>query len=368
VYENAMTRAMAACVEAGVPVLLWGDPGQGKTARIEQLGQAWGRHVETISASSREAVDFMGLPMEQNGRVVYSPLSWAVSLNASSKGLLFIDEFTTAGAAQKALLRVVNERIVGEFALGEHVSVIAAANPPEVAVDGMDLAAPTANRFIMLDWVFDRQLWLDNVGTSFAEVPTADPKTYLAENTPEHRARVVQLVTAFLRARPDLASKVPQSVEDQGRAWPSPRSWTNVIEALCRLRIDDEDARDLIVRGGVGEAVATEFLAWAAANDLSDPEEVLNDPSIVDWAGERPDRVFALLGGIDVIVRLDGGKKRWEQGVQVAVAAAAAGRPDAALNYARSLIASPHSQGGIPSAFREAFVDLFQRAGVMRAA
>lgn len=365
--ENAMTRALAACVHGTVPALMWGEPGVGKTARLEQLAVSWGRHLETIAASNRDAVDFMGLPMEEGGRVVYSPLSWALNLNNSASGLLFVDEFTTAGSAQKALLRVVNERIVGEQYLGDHVSIIAAANPPEVAVDGMDLAAPTANRFIHLDWQFDRDLWLNNVGTSFEHVQTPHPSTYLSDGGAARRAEVVQMVTGFLRHRPDLISKAPESIEEQGGAWPSPRSWTNVIDALTWLRTDDEDARDLILKGGVGEAVAREFLVWLASNDLHNPMDVLRDPSIVDWKGLRPDRAFALLSGVQVIVAGEPeNKKLWERGIAVAIAAATSGRPDTAIPFARTVLSSPHARDGVPAQFRDSFSDLFTTMGRWR--
>lgn len=50
---NTMMRVLAAAVRANVPTLIWGDPGEGKTAVLEARGDSWGRHVETISASSR---------------------------------------------------------------------------------------------------------------------------------------------------------------------------------------------------------------------------------------------------------------------------------------------------------------------------
>lgn len=366
--QNAMIRALAACIESGVSSMIWGLPGQGKTAKIEALGSAFGRHVEIIVASAHEAVDFTGLPIAVDDEVVYAPLKWATDLAAAERGgLLFIDEFTTAGSAQKALLRIVNERYVGKVHLGDHVSVIAAANPPEVAVDGMDLAAPTANRFIHLDWVFDLQEWLTGVGSDFAHVGYANPRSYLTGGSPADRARATQLITGFLATRPELATAMPEEdITAQGKAWPSPRSWTNVIHALTYLPMDDEDARALIVRGGVGDAAAVEMFAWEAANDLHDPQSVLEDPSIVQWSRERPDRVFALLSGVQTLVALDGSEELWLRGIQVAVAAARGNRPDSAIPFARVLAASTHARGGLPESFRSAFVDIVARTGRVR--
>lgn len=362
-----MMRATAACVAGNVPVLVWGKPGTTKTAKLCAYGEAWGRHVEAISAGSREAVDFMGLPMEQDGMVVYSPLSWALRLGQARKGLLIIDEVTTAQSTFKAFLRMVQERFVGEYHLPDSVSIIGIANPPDIAVDGVDLPAPVANRFVHLQWHLDRAEWLANVGTGFVNVQVADPKTYLTDGTAADRARAVNLITGFLQHRPDFIEKCPDDPDAQSGAWPSPRSWTNAMDALTWVPADDEDARDMILRGCVGEAATMELLSWLAMADLHDPAAVLADPSIVRWTAERPDRVFALLNAVQALAVLDGDKATWRKALAVTVSCAKAGRPDVAMPAARVLANSPHAADGIPAAFREAFAELFVRTGQVAA-
>src|SRR5690606_35869210 len=39
-------RAIAAAISAGVPVHIEGNPGEAKTATLEDWGTRWGRHVE----------------------------------------------------------------------------------------------------------------------------------------------------------------------------------------------------------------------------------------------------------------------------------------------------------------------------------
>lgn len=363
-----MMRALAALVHGNVPALIKGGPGVGKTAKLEAYGRAWGRHVETISAGSREAVDFMGLPMEKDDEVVYSTLSWAKRLAAAPLGLLVVDEITTAQSTFKAFLRIVQERVIGEFQLPESVAIIAICNPPEIAVDGVDLPAPVANRFVHLAWHLDRQEWLDNVGTSFAHVQVADPSTYLTAGTPADRARAVQMVTGFLRYRPDLLDAMPADPDAQSGAWPSPRSWTNAIDALTWLPASDEDARDIILTGAVGEAATVELLTWLALADLHDPSAVLADPSIVGWTTERPDRVFALLGAITTLATLEGDARTWRKALRVTVACARAGRPDVAMPAARALANAEHAHDGVPADFKAAFADLFARTGQVAAA
>jgi len=70
-----MIRALAASIRANVPVLVWGQPGTGETAVLNEHGASRGYHVETIVGSNREPTDFMGYPIEQDGETVYSTLA-----------------------------------------------------------------------------------------------------------------------------------------------------------------------------------------------------------------------------------------------------------------------------------------------------
>ena len=50
---------------AGVPVLLWGDPGTGKTATIERYAAEAGWSMQAVIASLHDPTDFSGLPMRK---------------------------------------------------------------------------------------------------------------------------------------------------------------------------------------------------------------------------------------------------------------------------------------------------------------
>jgi len=111
-------EALGVAVSAGVPVLLWGSPGTGKTSAVVALGEGLGWPVETVTGSIREPSDFAGLPVVIDGSVRLSPPGWATRLCEAGEGLLFLDELTTAPpAVQAAMLRVVLERVVGDTRL-----------------------------------------------------------------------------------------------------------------------------------------------------------------------------------------------------------------------------------------------------------
>jgi len=186
-YDNEdVIIMMAACMQAigtegstgrllGLPVMLWGAPGVGKTARINKVAAKLGFYNKdlTVLASVREPQDFIGIPLpggkalkiggQDVAALRFAPPLWAVHANQHSsdsgnpkddKAVVFFDEFTTAPQrVMAAMLRVIHERVVGEFQLHRNVVMVAAANPKWMSPGGQDLAPPVANRFIHLYWV-----------------------------------------------------------------------------------------------------------------------------------------------------------------------------------------------------------------------
>jgi len=367
--NHPMMRAFYAAVRANVPVLLWGNPGVCKTAIINSCGRSWGMHVETVTGSNREPSDFMGFPVESvdaDGTSVtsYSTLSWAKRLADADRSVLFLDELTTCSpSVQKVMLRVLQERVVGEMHLPDTVSIVAAANPPGVAVDGWDLAAPVANRIMHLDWHFDVDAWMDGFITNFEHSTMPGFNSMLNDGSEEEMIRARSLIAGFLHSSKHLIDPgVPEDPAIAGRGWPTPRSWTNAATVLGQLMADDTAAMLLVMTGCVGEAAATEFVAWATTADLYDPEDVLADPSIVEW-NARPDRIFALMMSLTAIAQSRGDKRTWEAVMEVSTKCAQAGKPDLAYPTARTLMASRPDGSAVPSRTVEAFGDLFEKMG-----
>jgi hypothetical protein len=96
-------EALTLAVAADLPVLLWGEPGIGKTAALTQLAEALDLPLTTVIASVHEPSDFSGLPVVGNDPAVQgvpmAPPDWAVRLVRAGRGLLFLDELSTAPPA-----------------------------------------------------------------------------------------------------------------------------------------------------------------------------------------------------------------------------------------------------------------------------
>ena len=365
--QAAAVEALGTAVVARVPVLLWGAPGTGKTSVIRAMADAAGWPCETVIASIREPSDFAGLPIVDNGvgndsaHVSFAPPSWARALADAGTGLVFFDEVSTAPpAVQAALLRVVLERTVGDLALPESVSVVAAANPAEQAADGWELSPPLANRFCHLEWPIDAR----TVAAGFSGGwPTPEPPSIPSDW--ERRIGVFRSwIAGFLTVRPMLALAVPEDAAGAGRAWPSPRTWDMVARLQTAADAGDvgELATSLLVRGCVGPGPGVEYLTWLAEADLPDPEAVLADPESFTLP-ERGDRAYAALTSVAAAVAADNSGDRWERGWR-AFARAAGSAPDVAAAAARTLARCRPPGAAIPDEVRT-FAPLLRDAGLI---
>lgn len=335
--------ALMASVAAGVPVLLWGSPGTGKTSVVRALGESFGWPVEVVVGSIREPTDFAGLPVVVDGNVRLAAPVWARRLADAGEGLLFLDELTTAPpAVQAAMLRIVLERVVGDLELPPGVRVVAAANPPEQAADGWDLAPPLANRLVHLDWPVDAKAVANGLAVGF---PKPEPFDF-SEPDPARLVSARAAVAAFLKVRPALVLQVPTVAAKAGKGWPSPRSWETiaVLLATCDTIGANEDVRAALVTGAVGEGPGIEFLSWLMHADLPDPEAVLADPDSFELP-ERSDRAFAALTAVASVAITRGDAESWTAAWRV-LAKATKTAPDVATLVAQSLAAA-RPQGAV---------------------
>jgi hypothetical protein len=309
-------------------VLLWGAPGVGKTAYVYDLGRQNKLKVVGLVASLYEPADFAGYPVPGKNTMKFLPPSWVEELNEG--GILFLDEINTAPpAVQAALLRVVLERRVGDVKLPDTVRIVAAANPPELAAGGWELAPPLANRFIHLQfkpvvtqWVSDFPAYWNN-----------PPQVPDLEETQWKQNRI--LVAAFIHRRPELLLQLPG--ESEQPAFPSPRTWDYVSRILTTCPESEE-----FILGAVGPGAGSEFITWRKALDLPTPQQLLDGRPLP----ERPDAAFAALMSLSVFVQGSLTHEAWKKAVEIT----AASKPDVAVIVMKDLLKVRDKKWPVPHA------------------
>ncbi|MGC9671170.1 AAA family ATPase [Planosporangium sp. 12N6] len=365
--SDTQLAALTLAVAADLPVLLWGEPGIGKTAALTQLAATLDLPLTTVIASVHEPSDFSGLPVVGADPAVQgvpmAPPDWAVRLVRVGRGLLFLDELSTAPpAVQAALLRLVLERRIGALRLPPGIRIVAAANPRSSAADGWELSPPLANRFVHLQWTHDHEVVVRGLGGTWprAALPRLDPERLSEAVTVARRA-----VCGLLSARPGLVHRLPSNEANRGGPWPSPRSWEMTLRliAFATAAGTSREVLSMLVRGTVGDGPGLELLASLDRMDLPDPEALLADPAGAALP-ERGDLRQAVLDGVVEAVRRRPEKSRWDAAWALLVRALETGAPDLVVVPATTLAALRHEDWELPASLERlaGVVSLSQRA------
>jgi hypothetical protein len=285
----------------GIPALLWGAPGEGKSSFVESLRRD-DFPVVTLIASIHDPTDFSGLPVHLNGQVRFAPPEWTFAFDETGQGILFLDELTTAPpSVQAALLRVILERKVGFRPLPKGVRVVAAANPPDQVVGGWELSPPLRNRFVHIRWELSGEIYQKALREGFGQpsLPAIDPNAH-AEAEKFWRT----MVEVFLRHHSHLAKTNPS---DEEYAFASPRTWDFAIALMASCDLLGKAPKPgqkgsevflNLVEGCVGKGAAVAFAHFLQTLRLPDPDEVLDGKIPLDLKSFRDDELYAFFSAL----------------------------------------------------------------------
>lgn len=327
---DALCEALAVAVASRTPVILWGDPGQGKTSVLTNIFTSWVEHLETIIPSASTPEDFSGLPeivdIVFEGKTVKQsnviPPGWAWRLRQKGDGGVLWDELSNASeATQAVVMNTILTRRIGELYLGDNVSMVCSANPTDQAANGWELALPLKNRLIHLDWYLPAAVVVEGILGRWPDVSKAAKRSseipaHLREEE-EQNARV--LVSTFLRARNEMVSIVPANNTIDVKGFPTPRSWEVLAKVYGYANASgvSSEAIHLLCTGIVGDVAGSEFLIFVDNLDLPDTEEVLANPA--GWnPGVRGDQMYAVAVSVVRAVEENFTVARWHKATAVA--------------------------------------------------
>lgn len=285
-------KAVAVALKADVPTLLWGDVGIGKSSFVRTLAQHLGYHCEVVIGSILDPTDVKGLPYLADGSVRFARPSF-LTVTLEKPTILFLDELTTAPpSVQAALLRLVLERAVDDFVLPPTTRILAAANPPEVAVSGYELSLPLANRFVHL--LFPKPSPKD-IGSYF-RYSSIDADREIAERLKEvwekdmspYLRKWGSLIATFLEHKEPALCATPyrEGAEfPNNYAFPRPRTWEYLqkLMAACDIfsnisptEIKATDLHAVLAEGTIGTGATSAFMNWISQLDIPNLWDVID--------------------------------------------------------------------------------------------
>ena len=274
--SQTASTALAACIDANRPALLMGAPGTAKTATIEAIAAARGAYLEVVIASAQDPTTILGIPMPTEDRKYTEPTmpGWARRINEHHANgeatILFLDELTTVPPSVAApLLGIVQSRRSDGWTLPADTRIVAAANPPDLAVGGWAIEPAMANRWVHIDWPAPIAEWTD-----------------WAASQP---SQTLRLLAEYINAVPGQLLAVPSDIRQRSGAWPSPRSWTNAAALI------DATGDYGMAALAVGAPASATFAQWAAMRDVPSVEELL------DGTRELPERHDAFVTALNAL-------------------------------------------------------------------
>ncbi len=197
------------------PVFIWGAPGIGKSAIVEQFDAELGLPCVCLTGSQLAPEDLIGVPQIVNGTSVLCPPRCLVQ---KEPFCLFLDELNACSLeVQKAFYSLILERRIGEYHLPDGSIVVGAGNRMQDNAITRQLPSALINRMVHVELRPSSRVWLE----------------WAAENG------IHPYVYDYLCARPDHLWSQPTKTEEP---FSSPRSWHMLSDALygCGASVSEQ--------------------------------------------------------------------------------------------------------------------------------
>lgn len=304
------------------PLAFWGEPGTGKTKKLETLGWLLGfDYVHVLTLSNADAAEVGGIPFLDPSGEFYSrkPPEWAYRSNQAKRALVIIDEFgDVATDIQAAAQRVINERYVGDTKLKGSVRLMVLGNPVECSTHAQVIRPAVANRLGHKDLKWDNSIhnaeWLEWLIANGGEAVLGD-EGFTALDADAEEKRVLErwnrdyawargMWAAFVNKRGIVHEMPAISDARASRAFCTARTSEKAARALAASRthaLSDMDTLEYIT-AFIGEDLAQDFVDFMITVEIPDVEEWLDGKIEFHHDKSRPDMTTVMFVSAAILV------------------------------------------------------------------
>lgn len=187
------------------PVFIWGAPGIGKSALVEEFAQEIGLPCVSLLGSQLAPEDIIGIPQIKGETSEFLPPKM---IARKEPYVLFLDELNACSQeVQKAFYSLIHERRIGEYHLPDGSIVVGAGNRAQDNTIVKTMSSALINRMFHVQMKADARQWI-----KWAQENGLHP-----------------WVIDYIIQRPDHLFSEPPKTEEP---FSTPRSWHMISDAL----------------------------------------------------------------------------------------------------------------------------------------
>lgn len=221
------------------PVFIWGAPGIGKSALVEQFAKDIGLPCVSLLGSQLAPEDIIGIPQIKGDTSEFLPPKM---IARKEPYVLFLDELNACSQeVQKAFYSLIHERRIGEYHLPEGSIVVGAGNRAQDSAIVKTMSSALINRMFHVQMKADARQWI-----KWAEENNLHP-----------------WVIDYIIQRPDHLFSEPPKTEEP---FSTPRSWHMLSDALTEFGAGKAEISSEVLKmlsyGSLTHSHAGMFLAY----------------------------------------------------------------------------------------------------------
>jgi hypothetical protein len=269
---SILKHKLTKCMKGGLPVLLKGAPGVGKSDVVAQVAAELDMDVVLSHPVVSDPTDFKGLPVFDDGEAKFLPFGDLLQLiEAVRPTIAFLDDLGQAPACvQAAAMQLILARKINGHEVSKHVVFVAATNRRQDRAGVTGILEPVKSRFATIyELTVDVDDWV----------------TWAFDN------KMPSKLIAFTHFRPALLTTFKPTPDIVNS--PCPRTFAN-CGYLINAGLDDLES----LSGAAGEGCAVEMMGFFKYwNQLPNLSSIIADPTNAEIPTE-PAALYAVVSGL----------------------------------------------------------------------